>query len=46
MQRKEDKLHEIMEDVKKRQRKMSLPEKINIVAEMKNLQEEERVVKA
>jgi hypothetical protein len=46
LQGKEDKLHATMEDVKQRQRTMSLPEKIKTTAEMKNLQAEEKVVQA
>jgi hypothetical protein len=46
MQGKEDKLHATMENVKLRQRTMSLIENIKTVVEMKNLQAEEKVVHA
>jgi hypothetical protein len=46
LQGREDKVHAVMEDLKQRQKTMSLPEKIKTTAEMKSLQAEEKVVQA
>jgi hypothetical protein len=46
LQGKEDRVHASMEDLKQRQKTMSLPENIKTTAEMKSLQSEEKAVLA